>query len=125
LEKLAHKVSDTDKVIVLDDDDLLLAIPEGNLVQGNHWFPKRMSKELADIDHTFVQFEETCDTINDFSGYTMPGKTFRKYFDTLPNLRNKFEDCRFTNFLDSEGAVENPTPFVFRRIWANPRSWKR
>lgn len=126
LERLKDKVHDEDKVIMLDDDDLLLAVPAGRIVRGNQWMTKGMTSELAHIDHTFSRFSETCETVADFSGYTMPGKIFKQYFETRSKISgyDNLEDCRFTNFIDAQGAVKAPFPFVFRRLWANPRSWK-
>ena len=139
IERLLSKINDDDKVIMLDDDDLLLEIPKEDIVKGQQWIPflsQRPSKELEQADHTFP-FEKVCEKISDLSGYTMTGSILKEYFaqrefpasgilgEKLDNMFKNLEDCRFMNFIDMKGAVKPEKPFVFRRIWSNPRSWFR
>lgn len=124
---------DKDFLMVIDDDDLLLEIPDClgscEVFGGFQWIvgnPQHQSihqEGLAKVKE-WLSDEPGAVPENDFSGYCMRIRHFLSYFfENRPKLLfavRDMEDIPFMNFIDSlspEKKTWTPeTPFIFRRL---------
>ena len=134
---------DHDLIMFMDDDDLLLSFPALALagpVRGFQWIPYDDNvPDMAQINHEYDGYAKTCYSGVDFSGYTMKSYLAKTYFDKrcrdnycgepgtelheLRSIAKNLEDCPFMHFSDDNDAIAPDMPFVFHRLWENPRSW--
>lgn len=127
-----------DLIMMLDDDDIILELPEGKLIKGVQYIPDNSSDQEATafqkmVDKTFEgEWISKSIVATDFSGYTAPYSIVKKYFDNRPFYDKSIygiamasmEDIDYMKFLDKEGAIDHK-PFIFHKLWAVGNStWK-
>ncbi len=142
-----HNGADEDMILFMDDDDLLLELPEWNsydVLQGMQYIPIQTS----DLDGTsFMNHEQVLeikpewssrwDVMEDFSGYQARFRIVKQYFElciakevvkrnriadcpklaVLENFRSGLEDCDFMKYLDEQSKRNTPKAFIFHRLW--------
>jgi hypothetical protein len=128
------KLQDEDLVIFLDDDDLLLKVPD-NITVGCIGYqyigvdPDNTSRykfndianseNISDIIHNNKMLIE-----QDFSGTMLSIKYSRKYFKTRKSIAQQLEDVELMNFIeDLPGVTILKTPNTFHRIKEGPSLW--
>ena len=106
--------------ILFIDDDMILQLPSvtADIISGLHCRSESAYK---------MNRSEVLDT--DFSGYISKFVYLHQYFahrnpydpsqDTygFGKYLAHLEDTKFMNYLDSNGSVNNPDPFIFYRLW--------
>lgn len=138
-------IDDTDRILFIDDDDLLLTKPpDYNIVPGMQYL-----SNIIETDFTkFYMKHEIPELIkihkfrivNDFSGYICTYSIFKDFFkkytfnfDYKSDLLKKFQlnliDCTFMTYIDDLITIQNKIePFIFHRIWSVPErkisSWR-
>ena len=145
---LKKEISLDDKILFIDDDDLLLNLPpkieEYNIIQGYQYLTL-----LHETDYTkFYMRHEILDFIKleqnklwkkliDFSGYITPLKLLIDFFKVnkinyesfnkksltkLSSLSLNLMDCKFMDFIDNNikpGELKYE-PFIYHRLWSVP-----
>lgn len=134
----------TEKIIFIDDDDILLSVPKEylkyNIVAGIQYWPintqeddETYKKNYNEIKSLIPTFKNKWKKLTDFSGYMCRYKDLILYFtqirikesklinitnyEKLTKAYNSMEDIIFMKYLDNKGAHYIDTPFIFHRIW--------
>ena len=116
---------------MLDDDDLLLGVPQHPVQKGLQYLPLECTDEMTNARVTYANFAAECEVVTDFSGYTLLGAHFKEYFEhwkpndgLFADMINSLEDTNFMKFVDAKGAQEPDVPQVFHRLWEILHHWR-
>jgi hypothetical protein len=134
---------DNDIILFIDDDDILLELPEDydkyDGVIGYQYWPigttdldETYNKNLKEIKDCINKFNNQWKKLEDFSGYMSRYNFLHHYFKVLRIekyneaniLGNKYlkaikamEDIEFMKYLDKFSYHRYDKPFIFHRIW--------
>lgn len=128
-------IDDEDRVILLDDDDILLSNilkEKGSFVGYQILMDNQDVTQLSeyftrnpDIDKNRINPQRL---VTDLSGTTTSGYYFKQYFNHRPQLdyARDLEDTSYMNYIESlPDCHPCSQPFVIHRLKENPSLWQQ
>lgn len=128
-------IQDDDRVLVLDDDDLLL--PNTPLSDQGSYVGMQILVDDEVVTTTYdllsrcpiihqVIVEAKIRVVDDLSGTTTNGRSFKEYFTTKRPRIKIMEDTVYMNYIEKlETGKKYPTPFVIHRLKSSPSIWQK
>ena len=126
-------ISDQDRVILLDDDDILLP---NILEETGSFVGKQILVDTGDVTGSCEYFNQNPDIskigiheqrlVEDFSGTTTSGLYFKQYFTQRPDLwlGRSLEDTSYMNYIETlPDCKKCKIPFVIHRLKDKPSLW--
>lgn len=129
--------SDNEYIMMIDDDDILLQIPEKckerKSIKGIQYVPtlNNSTDNTETIGYqNFEDIRKKCTVENDFSGYCSTFKIIKEYFeniktdckDSFDNVFLTLGDLKYMDHLDKFGAV-SVMPFIYHKLWYQESNW--
>lgn len=124
-----YKDEQNNRVIFLDDDDLLLSLPDeydsDKNVLSKQYINKTYEQKYFNVDQINSSDKSKFHIDIDFSGCSCLIFKLESYFNLKSDIiADSLEDTKFMKFLQNDIHLIPETPFIFHRVWYSSCTWK-
>lgn len=124
-----YKIEQNNRVIFLDDDDLLLSLPDeynsDKNVLSKQYINKTYEQKHFNVDQINSSDKSNFHIDTDFSGCSCLISKLGSYFKLNRDIiADSLEDTKFMEFLQNDTHLIPEIPFIFHHIWYTSCTWK-